>query len=339
MKTAKIISAGLILALLAVLVNLPKEEAKAAALTSVSDTLSRTAISPATAQHTIKFTTPTGVTAGQTIVINFTDAWTIPTTFAASDFSGTNITVVGVCSGASNNASFTSSNTAGSKNVTFTMCASNSIAAATAVTINIGISATKITNPATAGTYAITINGTMADSGSTSVVITGNDQVAVSGTVGQTISFSMATTTLSLGTLSTSAVQSNSHNFIFSTNGTSGMTVTVSGATLTSGGNTIAACATGCTSTTGTAQFGVNLVANTTPAVGAACSGTTPIGAAATNYSTANTFRFVTGETVASSTGAINNTTCVVSYIANIAGTTPAGTYSTTLTYVATANF
>jgi hypothetical protein len=115
--------------------------------------------------------------------------------------------------------------------------------------------------------------------------------------------------------------------------------VTVAGTTLTSGSNTIAACASGCSSTAGTAQFGLNLAANTTPSVGAAPSGSAPIGTAGANYGTANTFRFVTGETVATAANAINTTTYTVSYIANIATLTPAGSYSTSLTYSATANF
>lgn len=88
----------------------------------------------------------------------------------------------------------------------------------------------------------------------------------------------------------------------------------------------------------GPKQFGLNLVANTTPSVGTAVSGTgtaTPT----TNYNIADTFRFGTGESLASVGGASNANKFTVSYLANIDGVTPPGNYQTTLTYVATANF
>ena len=176
-------------------------------------------------------------------------------------------------------------------------------------------------------------NGTFTDSSTCNTFTTA---------ASQTLTFSLGVTSLNLGTLSASAVTSGSHTMNVATNAASGMAVTVSGATLTSGANTITACA-ACTDAggagQGTKQFGINLVANTSPTVGAAASGTPTIGVAATNYNTANSFRFVTGETIASSTGAINDTTFTISYIANISNVTAAGSYTTTLTYVATATF
>ncbi len=147
--------------------------------------------------------------------------------------------------------------------------------------------------------------------------------------------------TLALGTLSTTAVTSGAHTVTLATNAASGMAVTYAGATLTSGAHTIAAMTTTAPSAPGTEQFGINLVANTAPIVGAVCSGTAPIAAAMAGYNTINNFRFVTtGErTIVSSAGAINSTTCTISYIANISGVTEAATYTTTLTYTATATF
>jgi len=69
------------------------------------------------------------------------------------------------------------------------------------------------------------------------------------------------------------------------------------------------------------------------------CSGTPPIAAAATGYATVDNFKFVSGETIVSSSGSINDTTCTISYIANITAATEAGNYSAVLTYVATGNF
>ena len=155
----------------------------------------------------------------------------------------------------------------------------------------------------------------------------------------QTLTFSLGAISLALGTLSTTAVTSGSHTITVGTNAANGVAVTYSGATLTLGANTISACSTNCTSTAGSEQFAINAVANTSPSVGAACSGTTPIASAATNYNTANSFRFVSGDTIVSSAGSINDTTCTISYIANITNTTEAGSYTSTLTYIATATF
>lgn len=47
----------------------------------------------------------------------------------------------------------------------------------------------------------------------------------------------------------------------------------------------------------------------------------------------------MSGETVANSAGAINNTTYTVSYLVNVSPATAAGTYTSALTYVATGNF
>jgi hypothetical protein len=158
-------------------------------------------------------------------------------------------------------------------------------------------------------------------------------------TVPQTLSFSLGANSVALGTLSATAVTSGSHTVTVETNAASGVAITFSGPTLTSGAHTIAAMSTAAPSSPGTSQFGINAKANTTPSVGAECSGTTPIAVAATGYNTANNFKFVSGETIVSSTGAINTTTCTISYIANISGVTAAGSYESTLTYIATATF
>lgn len=146
--------------------------------------------------------------------------------------------------------------------------------------------------------------------------------------------------TVNLGTLSDSAPGSGSHTMQVSSNATNGVTVTVTGSTLTSGANTITAIgATAAASSAGTEQFGINLVDNTTPNIGATASGTAPILSVANQYNETDKFAFNSGATIATSTAAINTTNLVVSYLANIASGTEAGTYSTTLTYSVTANF
>lgn len=142
-----------------------------------------------------------------------------------------------------------------------------------------------------------------------------------------------------LGEGSVSATAKGTSVMAASTNGNTGYSITVDGNTLASGGNQITALAAGAASSVGTKQFGLNLAAaNTTPVVGAAKTGA-GTGSAAANYNINNTFRFTSGEIVASAAGPTNANTFTVGYIANIDGLTSAGVYSTNLTYTATANF
>ena len=173
-------------------------------------------------------------------------------------------------------------------------------------------------------------NGTFTDSSTCNTFTTG---------AASTLTFSLGANSVNLGTLSSGAASTGSHTLTVGTNAANGVVVTYSGSTLTSGANTITAMSTAAASSVGTEQFGINSKLNTTPAVGAECSGTAPIAAAATGYSTVDNFKFVTGETIVSSSGSINDTTCTISYIANISAPTEAGTYTTTLTYIATGTF
>lgn len=156
----------------------------------------------------------------------------------------------------------------------------------------------------------------------------------------QYITLAASATSIDLGTLSNLEAKTASHTLTVDTNATKGFTITVSGNTLTSGANTITAIgAITSASAPGTEQFGINLVANTSPSVGADPSGTSPIGSVADQYNLANYFAFNSGDTIATSTTDINETTYTVSYLANININTELGSYSTTLTYAATANF
>ena len=143
-------------------------------------------------------------------------------------------------------------------------------------------------------------------------------------------------TSVNLGTGSTTSTNSGTSVFAASTNGNSGYTVTVNGTSLSNGSHTMDTL--GGASSIGTEQFGLNLVANTTPSVGAALSGA-GTAAVGPTYATANTFPYSTGSTVASVAVPTNANTFTVSYIANIGGITPPGAYSTYLNYIATANF
>jgi hypothetical protein len=96
-------------------------------------------------------------------------------------------------------------------------------------------------------------------------------------------------------------------------------------------------------SSPGTEQFGINLVANTSPSVGAAAaqipSSTFSFGAAATGYNTANQFKYVKGDTIASSTKSSGETDYTVSYLYNISTNTKAGVYTFNHIMVATSTY
>lgn len=163
-------------------------------------------------------------------------------------------------------------------------------------------------------------------------------QITVTASVDETLTFTLASATVPLGSLTTSATGSGTSSMTASTNATNGYSITVAGTTLTSGANTITALASPTASSTNAKQFGINLMGNSTPAVGSAVSGSGS-GVPAAGYNTADLFKFVSGDTVASATAPTNSNTFTTSYIANIDGVTPPGNYSTVLTYVATANF
>jgi hypothetical protein len=136
-----------------------------------------------------------------------------------------------------------------------------------------------------------------------------------------------------------------------STNAGAGYAITVNGVTLTSGSNTITAMSAATTGTHGLSQFGMNLVANTlstsNPIVGSnvapAANGTNYKGQAVAPYNTPDTFKFVTGNIIADSynggAGGTDAQIFTISYIVNVPGSQPAGTYTSTLTYICTPTF
>lgn len=201
-----------------------------------------------------------------------------------------------------------------------------------------------VTNPsATNSTFFARIT-TYSDDAWTTAVDTGTvaastaGQITVTASVDETLTFTLSAATVALGTLTTSSTGSGTSTMTASTNAASGYSITVNGNTLQSGANNITALSSQTASSQGSSQFGINLKANTTPSVGSNVSGGGS-GTATSNYGTADLFRFVSGDSVASASAPTNSNTYTVSYIANIAGSTLPGSYSTTLTYIATANF
>jgi len=321
-------------------------------LTALSDTMSRLQKSTVKSDHTIKFTTPTGVAAGQNIQITMPTGFTIGTvdytdidvSWGPSSGAENELTLAGTASGATWGAAFAGQ-------VLSITSGSGVITAASKIIVEIGLNATggdqQITNHATAGTYTISIAGSFTDTGKIAIVILDNDQVIVSTTIDPYLTFTLGQNTVSLTKSgggnpdysNTGYNNGTANTLAANTNAATGYTISYNGATLTSGSNTIDAMAAKTTSSTGTEQFGINLKLNTTPATGAEPSGGT--GAPAADYNTANNYRYIANTTtaLASASASTVATTFTVTYIANVAQTTEAGAYSTTITYITTGNF
>lgn len=248
---------------------------------------------------------------------------------------------------------------------------------------NLAFRLDNIKNPSTEGTFFVRIStynstdttGSPIDTGT--VAASTAEQIILNGIMPESLIFCTGADivkTAGVPDCSTATGGSISFNQLFSpadtataisrmaasTNAGAGYAITVNGPTMTSGSNTIAGIATPSASLKGTAQFGLNLMANTVAAapgfpgvspldskdIDSASNGTTLNGRVMTDYATADTFKFVTGDVVADSnynaTGTPDPSDAqiyTISYIVNVPGSQPAGTYTSTLTYICTPTF
>jgi len=143
---------------------------------------------------------------------------------------------------------------------------------------------------------------------------------------------------LDLGNFQTYSSNSGSYQFLVASNSPTGYSVSVYGTTLTSGNYTIPSLTTPSPPQYGVSQFGLNLVANSQPDVGA-----NPVGDSSSqptaNYGIANEFTFNSGDVVAADSHNSGYTRYTNSIMVSISKSQPAGVYSTTLTYIAVADF
>jgi hypothetical protein len=151
------------------------------------------------------------------------------------------------------------------------------------------------------------------------------------------IGITVSSDRVDLGVLSSSVTASKTNTIQAFSNSHGGYVLKVYGQTLTANTETITAIgASAQASALGTEQFGINLVANTIPLIGA--NPTLRSAVLDADYGTVNQFAFANNDTVATSNKpSIDDFT--VSYIANIAGGTAAGLYQTTITFALTSNF
>lgn len=327
----------------------------AAALTGVSDTLTSYVVNTAS-NHTIVFTTPTGIANGETITIEFPTDFDL-TSLIEDDFdissdAPTDFTTAPDCSGTEEVSIAVSGQI-----ITFTFCSGDGglVAPGGEVTILIGDHAVdsgtgsnQIINATVAGSYIVEIAGTMADSGTFTIPLLLEDQVSVSGTVDASITFAIRTaaddgytSTCALGTLSTGSVSTCAYRLAVSTNATNGFTtkITSDGDLRTTGGDTIDAIAENGTVTAGVESYGIAVTGATTgkaPSGGVDEEGDfndddTPIPTSPTNIITADAPFEYTVSTLTSST--------LITHRAAISALTPAGVYNQIVTYTVTGSF
>lgn len=333
----------------------------AASLLNKYDTMSSQKVSTAS-NHTLVFRTPTGANqSSDTITV------TLPAGFTTNSFDFADVDLAHSTGSQSNCTAPTYTNeetlaaapsttawgAALSGQVLTLTAPSDGVGAAAIATdacvqIQIGTHATtgatgdtQITNHATPGSYTVAIAGAFGDSGDIVINILSDDQVAVTAVVDESLTFTISDNSVEFGTLTSTddffaddsngnATEVEAHTIVVGTNASNGYTITVNGTTLTSGLNTISAIGSSNTaSTAGTEQFGLRMTAS-----GGSGAVTAPYAASGFALDTA-----AFPDEVASAAGSSANTTYSVRYVANITSSTEAGAYSSTLTYVATANF
>jgi hypothetical protein len=213
-----------------------------------------------------------------------------------------------------------------------------------------------VTNPANSGTYYARLltyatsdaSGSYNDYGGIAFSIV--NPLQVTSTVppyllfcaGITISgFDCSTASgdyVNFGDINSTTTSSAQTQMVTATNANTGYNMYVDGTTLMSGNNVINPMATQDVSRPGISQFGLNLVANQTPLVGA-----DPIGpgvaAPTSSYDAPNWFKFVPSDDIVSTNQPTSYSKLTASYIVNIPKDQTPGVYVTSLTYVCLANF
>ncbi len=191
--------------------------------------------------HTIKFTTPTGVAAGQTMTVTFPAGFNMSSiVFGDVDISW------GTTTGLENNdtaAQALAANPAGATwgaavagQVLTITSGTSTIPATNKVIIEIGTNATyggtgthQITNHATPASYTLTLGGTFGDSGTMKIVVVTNEQVAMDGSIDPSLTFTISANSTAFGNLTTGSVTTAATGvqLTIGTNANSGYAITV----------------------------------------------------------------------------------------------------------------
>jgi len=155
------------------------------------------------------------------------------------------------------------------------------------------------------------------------------------------LGFSLANGNVGFGSFSASTPTTTTTTFSVLDYTSYGYSVQILGNAPSNGVHTLPAMATTGASSPGVEQFGINLVANTSPTSFGAnpSNGQFGYGSASSNYGTANQYRYVSGETIATAPKSSGVTIYTISYLINVAGLTPGGQYATNQTLVITGTY
>jgi hypothetical protein len=164
------------------------------------------------------------------------------------------------------------------------------------------------------------------------------------------LQFIINTTSVNLGTLTTSTTATGTASFSVESYLANGYVVETVSPPPQFESHTLAAPSTPTSSLPGTEQFGINLVANTSPVAFGSNPTTTPSSAfsnctatyhycIASGYYTQNKYQYINGSNIVNSADSSGQVNFTISYIANISSVTPAGVYNMNQDLVALPTF
>ncbi len=152
------------------------------------------------------------------------------------------------------------------------------------------------------------------------------------------------TTNVNLGTLSASSASTGTGTFYVRAYTSTGYFVQTISPPPSNGAVTLTNLTSQTASSVGTEQFGINLVANTSPTTFGANPSQAPdssfaYGSASTGYNTANLYKYVAGDTIATAPKGIGRTDYTISYLANASPISKGGEYTVDHVLVVVATF
>lgn len=343
-----------VLAVVSMVLGLNFGVANAATITSLKDVQS-TLVDSANSNHTISWVSPSGVANASTITLTFATGFSL-TGVVEDDVDIAGSTEGELTTAADCTATEDASVAVSLQVMTITLCSGDGgdFTNAETITVEIGTNATASgtganqINNQTAGQNTsdptVDVTSGASDTGSFAVEVIADDSVNVTATVDPSITFSISDTTIGFGTLLTSAARYANgaatgsasviaaHTLTAGTNAASGLAVTYNGALMTSAANNIdAATISGdADGTIGAEQFAISFDDNAATF--------TMVSAYDENLNNAS---YAAGATtqIFSSAAPVASTNVDAHYLANIASNTPAGSYSTDITYIATGTF
>jgi hypothetical protein len=123
------------------------------------------------------------------------------------------------------------------------------------------------------------------------------------------------------------------------TNASGGFVITANGSTMSAGTSTIQPLDAPTPSKQGTNQFGMNLVENSSPNIGADPEGSWTNAVVADNYNQRDKYMFRNGDIIAYSPNVSLMKKYTVSYVVNSSPELKAGVYTTTINFIASGRF